>query len=313
MRAATQWPIWSTTARLVMDRPAAIDRARDLAIELLGRIDDAASRFRPDSEIVRLAPRMPDGVEVSELLADLVRHGLDAAAVSGGLVDPTLGNDMVRAGYAHDIRFVMDDDRPARAILSRRPGWSRVHLRGRVLTVPDDLALDLGATAKAVAADRIAAEIAERFDCAVLLSLGGDIATAGPEPDGGWSVRADDGPGQPASSVRLTAGFALATSSTLHRRWKRAGSPMHHILDPSTGLPASPVWRTVSVVARSCFLANTFATAAVVRGDDAPSWVAQRAGARLVAADGGVHAVGGWPAELAAIDASRAREAVPYG
>ena len=76
----------------------------------------------------------------------------------------------------------------------------------------------------------------------------------------------------------------LATSSTAARRWRRGGDVLHHILDPRTGLPAAPVWRTVSVAAATCADANTAATAAVIRGRQALAWLASLGlPARLVA------------------------------
>jgi thiamine biosynthesis lipoprotein len=166
--------------------------------------------------------------------------------------------------------------------------------------------LDLGATAKAFAADRCAALVALRCDTGVLVSVGGDIATAGPAPDDrighgyghGWGVRVQDGHGEPACTVTLPAGAALATSSTIARTWQSGTLKLHHILEPRTGAPARAVWRTASVAARTCVDANTLATAALVRGTRARQWLESLgAPARLVAADGDVVTVGGWPAE----------------
>jgi thiamine biosynthesis lipoprotein len=96
--------------------------------------------------------------------------------------------------------------------------------------------------------------------------------------------------------VTLSPGGALATSSTIGRRWRRDGRVLHHILDPRTCRPAAPVWRTASVAARSCLAANTASTAALVRGASAVSWLRGLGlPARLVAVDGTVHSVGGWP------------------
>ena len=90
----------------------------------------------------------------------------------------------------------------------------------------------------------------------------------------------------------------LATSSTAARRWQRGGDVLHHILDPRTGLPAEPVWRTVSVAAGSCADANAASTAAVIRGHRAPGWLAQLGlPARLVDTTGAVFTVAGWPDE----------------
>jgi thiamine biosynthesis lipoprotein len=129
-----------------------------------------------------------------------------------------------------------------------------------------------------------------------LVSLGGDIATAGAAPPGGWRVQVRDRPGEPACAVTLAAGGALATSSTIGRRWRRDGRVLHHILDPRTCQPAPVAWRTVTVAARSCLAANTASTAALVRAELAVGWL-RRTGlpARLVDAAGSVHAVAGWP------------------
>jgi thiamine biosynthesis lipoprotein len=303
MRAATQWPLWSTTARLAVDTPDARDPeatladAKRVADMELARIDAAVNRFRPDSEIRRIAGGLPHGVTVSPLLAQFVRRALDAAVVTGGRVDPAVGRSIEAIGYDRDIALITGDAGPVRAVVSPRPAWRSVRLDGDRLTVPEHLRLDLGATAKALAADLVAARIADDLGCAALLSLGGDIATAGPEPRAGWHVLVQDGPDEPAATVRLAAGCGLATSSTIRRTWTRGGETVHHIVDPRTGLPAPRVWRTVSVAATSCFLANAYATAAVVAGSAARHWLDDHVAARLVAADGAVTTLGGWPAE----------------
>jgi thiamine biosynthesis lipoprotein len=171
------------------------------------------------------------------------------------------------------------------------PDWRAVHLDGRALTIPAGMLLDLGATAKALAADRAADRVAAELGVGALVALGGDIATAGPAPDGGWRVLVQDRPGDPQCTVRLPAGAALATSSTVGRTW---GS-LHHILDPRSGQPAPRVWRTVSVAAYSCLRANTLSTAAIVRGHRAPALLGG-VPARLVTADLDVLRLGGWPA-----------------
>ena len=184
------------------------------------------------------------------------------------------------------------------------PGWRsvRVDVNRQRLTVPAGVQLDLGATVKGWAADRAAARIATALGCGVLVSLGGDTAVAGRPPGGGWRIRVQDRtalPGAPAdgpSQVVTIMDGGLATSSTAARRWRRGGDVLHHILDPRTGWPAAPVWRTVSVAAATCADANTAATAAVIRGRQALPWLAGLGlPARLVGQDGAVHALNAWP------------------
>ena len=71
---------------------------------------------------------------------------------------------------------------------------------------------------------------------------------------------------------------------------------MHHIVDPGTGYPASGPWRTASVAAPRCAVANAAATAAIVAGQDAPAWLTRTGlSARLVGHDGAILLLGGWP------------------
>lgn len=306
--ATAEWRAWSTTVSLVVTDTEALAAAEVIAREVIDAVDLACSRFRDDSELSRLqaSPSVSTGAMVSPLLAELVRAALDVAAATGGLVDPTLGNDLVAIGYDRDIARLEASASSVRAggfgiqVLRRSPGWKRVSLVGDRLAVPADLALDLGATAKAFAADRIAARIADTLGCGALVSLGGDIATAGPTAGSHWEVLVQDLPTDPAQQVAIPAGAAVATSSTQKRRWTQAGMPRHHILDPRFGLPVDPVWRSATVAARSCLHANALTTAALVSGVDAPQWLRSvGADARLVDREGRVVTTGGWPVEPA--------------
>jgi thiamine biosynthesis lipoprotein len=215
-------------------------------------------------------------------------------------VDPTVAPALVALGYDRDFAAVQSDaQHDVRGVPAA--GWRTVALdaRRRLLRLHPDCRLDLGATAKALAADRAAVAIARATGSPTLVNLGGDIATAGPVPAGGWAVRVTDdhraGPGAQGQSV-VVSGGGLATSSTTVRRWRRAGRTVHHIVDPATGEPAAPVWRTVSVAAASCVDANTASTAAIVRGAGAPDWLeALGLPARLVDPEGAVVTVGAWP------------------
>jgi thiamine biosynthesis lipoprotein len=206
-------------------------------------------------------------------------------------------------GYDRDFTQIQPDAPAARVTARSVPGWQQLHLDGTRLAMPAGIELDLGATAKAWAADRSATAIAAALDCGVLVSLGGDIAVAGPAPETGWRIRVQDVTGDPADPVDGPYALiairdgGLATSSTKARRWRRGGDVLHHILDPRTGLPAESLWRTVSVAAGTCLDANAASTAAIIRGRDAMAWLAGHGlPARLVDARGAVFTVAGWPA-----------------
>jgi thiamine biosynthesis lipoprotein len=272
----------------------------------LARLDLAASRFRPDSEICQIQARLDDGSwHVSQSLADVVRVALAAAEWTGGLVDPTVGAALIALGYDRDFVLVGADQTDFPPAQVEVPGWRSISLDGRLLRLPAGIRLDFGATAKGLGADwaaKAAFEASERGG--VLISLGGDVASGGEAPQGGWPVLIDDehrpasrpSPrSYPAQVVRLSAG-AIATSSTTCRQWRRAGKQMHHIVDPRTGQPAAGPWQAASVAAANCAEANAAATAAIISGAAAPAWLAARQmPARLVSHEWEVLHVAGWP------------------
>ena len=291
-----------TTALVAVTRPESLPAARRLLACELRAFDLSCSRFRPDSELAAVnraagAPR-PAGA----LLRDAVRAALRAAEITSGLVDPTVGRALRLAGYDETFaRLELREGRLVRPVFEQAGHWQEVQVddaRGTV-RVPRGVELDLGATAKALAADRIAARAARETGAGVLVSIGGDIAVAGEPPEHGWSVGiADDhrrAPEDAASCVVLRSG-GLASSATSTRRWRTAAGELHHILDPRTGRPAESPWTTVSVAAATCFDANAASTAAILLGTAAPAWLAARGlPARLSRPDGQALVVGGWP------------------
>lgn len=298
-----EWALWSTRARLVVTDPRVLGAARRLVDAELGRVAAAADRFDAGSEICSVCAAEGEPVVVSPILAALLRAALDAAGATDGDVDPTLGGALQVLGYDRDLAEVQVrgghqvDDR-ALGLVIERPPWRSIEIVDEVLRLPPGLTLDLGATAKAWAADRCAATVAERLGVGVLVSLGGDIATAGPAPrPGGWQIRVQDRLGDPVSTVRVRSGSGLATSSTAGRTWRSGGHELHHILDPRTCRPAEITWRTATVAASSALRANTLSTAALVRGWSALPWLRDLGvAARLVRAENHevIH-IGAWP------------------
>jgi thiamine biosynthesis lipoprotein len=298
-----------TQAELLVTDPGALVGAVRILQDELERIDFLASRFRSDSEIARLCSANGHPTIVSEGLFEAIDIALGIAAATDGAVDPTVGAAMCRLGYDRDFSKIKGG-LPGRLPTARAaPGWRVVEVdrQSRTVRLPPGVLLDLGATAKALAADRIAASVHRTQKCGVLVSLGGDIAVAGP-PAGGFSVGLGDRCGIPQSDERVAIfSGGLATSGVGVRQWKLGPDLVHHIVDPFTGLPAQPVWRTVTVCAASCVDANAGSTAAMVKGAAAAGWLeSHRLPARLVATDGTTTAVGGWPEEQLSIGEPKA-------
>jgi thiamine biosynthesis lipoprotein len=276
-----------------------------LAGELLA-VDMACSRFRTDSELWRVNHAHGHPVGISPLLTQALATALTAARITDGDVDPTCGRSLASLGYDRDFAQARRRTTGLAAPPAPAAGWQTVELDAerRTVRVPETVMLDLGATAKALAADRAAARISVATGCGVLVNLGGDIRVAGEAPAGGWRVgilddlvcAADGSQAGPGQAVIVRDG-GLATSSTRARAWQRGGTRLHHIIVPSTGLPVDSCWQTVSVAAATCVDANTASTAAILRGDQATQWLdGLGLPARLVRPDGTAVITGGWPA-----------------
>ena len=313
--ARDTFEVFGTTGVLLVTDPGTLAGARAIAERELAAVDLAASRFRPDSEISRVNEAGGKPTAVSALLAELVAVALRAAELTGGDVDPVCGAALIAAGYDRDFAELRSSSPlagsggpaalPPLAAMApaRRRDWRAVQLdqARRTIRLAPGVRLDLGATAKAWAADRCARLIAERHGCGVLVSLGGDISVAGPAPPDGWRVRVTDDHAAPASAPGQTVSVrsgGLATSSTTVRAWTAGGRARHHIIDPATGESARSCWRTVSVAAGSCVDANIASTASIVRAEAAPGWLtAAGLPARLVRPGGEVITTAGWPAD----------------
>jgi thiamine biosynthesis lipoprotein len=323
--ASTRWEALGTSVVLLVSDPKALEGARGIVERELEKIDRACSRFRPDSDLERVNAGAGRFVAVGPLLIEAVRVALRAAELTGGDVDPAVGNALILAGYDRDWALLEKpaeereragspdgDDRASRESLagtSRHPvlharvtpGWQAIEIdrESAAIRIPIGVRLDLGATAKAWAADRAADAVHEETGAGSLLSLGGDIATAGAAPEDGWRIYVTDDHRDPSGgqgqAISILSG-GIATSSTAVRRWTHEGRTRHHIIDPATGAPVVRTWRTASVAAETCLDANIASTAALIRADAAPAWLEQLGlPARLVSTDGAVHIVSGWP------------------
>ncbi len=312
--AGATWRALGTTVHLLVTDPGRLEVARRAVVEVLADCDATYSRFRADSELRVLLSDPGRAHLVSPLLARALGTALHAARATGGVVDPTIGRALRLLGYDDDFARLPRDGAPVPVTVTSVPGWRviRFDAATRHVRIPAGVEVDLGATGKGLAADLAAEAALDAMDGAgVLVSLGGDIATDGRPPAGGWRITvADDhaaAPEGPGEVIRI-AGGAVATSSTTLRRWTRGGVARHHLLDPATGLPATGPWRTATVVAATCADANAAATAAIVMGDRAPAWLAGHGlPARLVAEDGSVLRVAGWPQPLAPAQHAEAR------
>ncbi|PFG73874.1 FAD:protein FMN transferase [Tepidiforma thermophila] len=257
---------------------------------LFDQQEERFSRFRPSS----LVSRLNRGETVADPWLDAILPLAVAAwEATDGLFNPLVLPALAAAGYDRTFSAVaggapvpLPAPGPPAAIERTASGW---RLR--------EGQLDLGGIVKGWTADLAAEHLAAAAAAPAMVNAGGDIRCIGEDVPGrgGWEL-AVEGPSGETAWSGIVAG-ALATSTTLRRRWTTAdGRTAHHLIDPRTGLPAASPFVQVSVIAPTCREAETWAKAVLVGGHEGLDLAASRGIAALaLAADGTPASTPAWP------------------
>ena len=238
--------------------------------------EERFSRFRPSSLLSQLNRQ---GWLDDAWLAAACRLALDATRFTAGLFNPLVLDSLERAGYAQTFNDVVRGGELARSDV---PAFEEgLTVEGSIVRL-NGARLDLGGIVKGWTVD-LAVEMLARSERNALVNAGGDLRCAGTEEGSdGWLVSV----ARPRAEDDAWEGVihgALATSTTLKRRWKtRSGADAHHLIDPRTGLPADTPFVQVSAWHAQTWQAECWAKAVLIGGEAALEFAA-KAGVRTLA------------------------------
>jgi len=240
----------------------------DLIAQAVARVADLErrwSRFVPDSEVSELNRRAGHAVEVSRDTVVLIERARDAWRLSGGAFDPTVLGAVIRAGYDRSFEQLGPAPAPGHSLLGI--GVTDIVVEGGAVTLPAGTGFDPGGIGKGLAADLLCEEMIAAGADGVCANMGGDVRVGGLGPDGGaWTVAVEH-PSVDAPVVLLgLVDGAVATSTTLKRRWEVDGQPRHHLIDPQTGQPSDTDVGLATVVAAHAWIAEVLAKAVLLAG-----------------------------------------------
>jgi FAD:protein FMN transferase len=253
----------------------AAQTAADKAIAEVRRIETTYSRYRDDSIISRINQAAgKQAVAIDEETNSLLDFADAGFRDSGGLFDITSG--VLRRIW--DFKIGIPPGKKQIESILPLIGWDKVEYESGKIRLPlEGMEIDFGGIGKEYAADRAADMLrAEGIEYG-LVNLGGDISVLGPHPDGTlWDIHIAHPRQQNAivATIRLGSG-ALATSGDYLRYFDFGGTRYCHILNPRTGWPAD-FWQSSTVIAPQCSRAGQASTSAMLLGDKAGPYLAER-------------------------------------
>lgn len=276
----------------VVDGPATL---LDLGPRMIAELEGRWSRFRPDSEVSALNRHAGHPVLVSPDTYDLVTKAVTAWRATHGRFDPTVGAALVAHGYDRDFAVVRTA-RPEPLAAAPAPTPAGIQLDPAVgaITLPEGVAFDPGGIGKGLAADLVATVLLAAGASGALVNIGGDLRAVGEPPsEDGWviTIPAPADPDEELLRLAIPEG-AVATSSSLDRRWSTTTGDAHHLIDPTTGQPADTEVHSVTVVAGEAWWAEVLTKSLYLLG---PTGLAALEGAHavIVTADGTRHSTNG--------------------
>jgi FAD:protein FMN transferase len=230
---------------------ADVDAAIARALAVFHDVDRTCTRFAAASDLMRANAHRDEWTAVAGECFDALAEAFAAYRRTDGWFDPRVHDDLVRLGYDRSLTLGPPSPRTAADTVAREPlpPWRPDFRRATREVRLGPYAVDLGGIGKGLAV-RWAAQHVTGIADGFLISAGGDCIGRGRTESGEpWRVGVEHprGGDDPVAVVEVRD-EAVATSSVRIRRWQIAGTTVHHLIDPRTGLPGGDGLQAVTVV-----------------------------------------------------------------
>lgn len=261
---------WSAIFFAPTNLPAApIQSALQAAVD---KVDNQMSTWKAQSHLMVLN-RTPVGEWLSAPadLLSVVTLGLEIARASEGSFDMSVGAAVNAWGFGAAVSA--PDQSQIDTLSGARANSEPVEIdaQGRRLRRLADIQIDLSGIAKGYGVDQLGKLLQSIGITDYLASIDGELLASGGKPGGGgWMIGLE----RPLRARRdlahtfAVSDMAIATSGN-YRHWhEHAGTIVSHTIDPRSGRPLNNSVASVTVTARTCAMADAWATALMVLGPE---------------------------------------------
>lgn len=224
---------------------------------LVHELERRWSRFIPTSEISVLNRADGSLCIVSPETLHLIERAEFARVATEGGFNPLVLNRLVALTATADRASRSVPDEPID--LFADVGGVRL---------PGGACFDPGGIGKGLAGDLVVERLIDMGATTAQVELGGDVRVLGENWTGGdWLVNVTDSTNRSnvIATISVSEG-AVATSSVLAHCWERNGQAMHHLIDPTTGMPSATDLGSVTAVSSELWWAEVVAKVALMAG-----------------------------------------------
>lgn len=237
---------------------------------VMKNVDNSLSPFNKESVITAI--NEGTGTEADDYLAEVFTLAEEVNKETHGAFDITVAPLVNAWGFG----FKTGNKPSAEKIDSMMQfiGMSKVSMDGKTIKKSDArLMLDCSAIAKGFGVDKVAEFLSSKGIENYIVEIGGEIVARGKNPKGkAWQVGVTKPTDDSLSvntelqTVLTMENQAMATSGNYRNFYYEGGKKYAHTIDPRTGMPAQKDILSATVIAKTCAIADAYATAFMVLG-----------------------------------------------
>ncbi len=266
----------------------------------LTRINQQMSTWIKDSEISNFNnSQSTEWFPVSAEFMKVTQAAQTISKLSDGAFDITLGPLISLWGFGKDFKNNNPSDE---AIIEAKKavGYKNLEVRENPPALRKSipaLKINLSAIAKGYGVDAIADELAASGINDYLVEIGGEIRANGKKNNGSlWRIAIEKPSTKERSIERglVLEDIGVATSGSYRNYFEREGKRYSHTINAVTGKPITHQLASVTVLHKSSMMADGFATAIMVLGEDKGKKFIEENGLLGYTISGGVNGFNNW-------------------
>lgn len=230
--------------------------------EINGLENSVLSWRKEGSDVYRINKGSGTQVSVSPDTVKIIGQCIDISDDCGGVFDITIGNVTKLWDFGGDNQRLPSDDEIKTALGS--VGYKNVSISGNAVQIKKGQSLDLGAVGKGFVCDKIKELLDKGRTKSAVVSVGGSLLIYGNRTFSVGIINPDNDK-QSMGTLKLKD-TCVSTSGNYEKYFEQDGKRYHHILNATTGYPATSEFKSVTVVCESGLISDALSTVCYIAG-----------------------------------------------